>query len=143
RRLGQRQAERLQVLRREAGRNFAACEELRAPQAEEIFLLFTGEAHRSFSLYGQYGHGPAWSGHPEAAQPLEILGSRCARRGWWNRPRAAYSTTFGTTKKPSCAAGAFLMMSSGMPPSVTTSGRFFISMGVTEVIGSTPSTSTS
>src|SRR5262249_47463680 len=71
RRLGQRQAERLQILRREAGRNFAACEELRAPQAEKIFLLFTGEAHRSFSLYG---HGPAWSGHPEAAQPLGILG---------------------------------------------------------------------
>ena len=29
-------------------------------------------------------------------------------------------------------------MSSGMPPSVTTSARFFIAMGVTEVIGSTP-----
>src|SRR5215470_10680632 len=34
-------------------------------------------------------------------------------------------------------------MSSAMPPSVTTSGRFFISIGVTEVIGSTPSTFTS
>src|SRR5262245_52583938 len=58
RRLGQRQAERLQILRREAGRNFAACEKIHAPQAEEIFLFFTGEAHRSFSLYR---HGPAWS----------------------------------------------------------------------------------
>ena len=40
-------------------------------------------------------------------------------------------------------AGAFLTISSAMPPSVTTSARFFISIGVTEVIGSTPSTSTS
>ncbi len=32
---------------------------------------------------------------------------------------------------------------SASPPSVTTSGRFFIAIGVTEVIGSTPSTSTS
>ncbi len=46
-------------------------------------------------------------------------------------------------RKECSAAGAFLMMSSGMPPSVTTSGRFFISIGVTEVIGSTPSTLTS
>ena len=30
-----------------------------------------------------------------------------------------------------------------MPPSVTTSSRFFIAIGVTEVIGSTPSTFTS
>jgi hypothetical protein len=30
-----------------------------------------------------------------------------------------------------------------MPPSVTTSARFFIAMGVTDVIGSTPSTFTS
>ena len=30
-----------------------------------------------------------------------------------------------------------------MPPSVTTSARFFIAIGVTEVIGSTPSTLTS
>src|SRR5256885_10588743 len=34
-------------------------------------------------------------------------------------------------------------MSSAMPPSVTTSSRFFIAIGVTEVIGSTPSTFTS
>src|SRR5262249_36571236 len=54
-----------------------------------------------------------------------------------------HSTTFGTTKKCSSAAGAFLRMASAMPPSVTTSGRFFISIGMTEVIGSTPSTSTS
>src|SRR6266481_8656050 len=57
--------------------------------------------------------------------------------GWF------YSTTFGTRKKWSSEAGAFLTMSSGIWPSVTTSGRFFISIGVTEVIGSTPSTFTS
>ena len=34
-------------------------------------------------------------------------------------------------------------MSSAISPSLTTSARFFISIGVTEVIGSTPSTSTS
>src|ERR1041385_4810044 len=34
-------------------------------------------------------------------------------------------------------------MSSGMPPSVTLSSRFFIAIGVTEVIGSTPATFTS
>ena len=49
-----------------------------------------------------------------------------------------HSTTFGTRKKWSSVAGAFLTISSGMPPSVTTSARFFISIGVTEVIGSTP-----
>src|SRR5713226_9721092 len=54
-----------------------------------------------------------------------------------------YSTTFGTRKKWSSVAGAFLTMSSGISPSLTTSGRFFISIGITEVIGSTPSTLTS
>src|ERR1700690_882611 len=54
-----------------------------------------------------------------------------------------YSTTFGTRKKCPCVSGAFLTMSSAISPSLTTSGRFFISIGITEVIGSTPSTSTS
>ena len=40
-------------------------------------------------------------------------------------------------------AGALATMASAMPPSFTTSCRFFISIGVTEVIGSTPSTLTS
>src|SRR6266481_1196155 len=57
--------------------------------------------------------------------------------GWF------YSTTFGTRKKWSSEAGAFLTTSSAISPSLTTSGRFFISIGVTEVIGSTPSTFTS
>ncbi len=35
------------------------------------------------------------------------------------------------------------MMASAMPPSVTSSSRIFIAIGVTDVIGSTPSTSTS
>ena len=38
---------------------------------------------------------------------------------------------------------AFWMMASGMPPSVTLSSRIFNAIGVTEVIGSTPSTFTS
>src|SRR4051794_16412644 len=54
-----------------------------------------------------------------------------------------YSTTFGTRKKWFSVAGAFLTISSAISPSVTTSVRFFISIGVTEVIGSTPSTLTS
>src|SRR4051794_18190077 len=53
-----------------------------------------------------------------------------------------YSTTFGTRKKWSSAAGALATISSAMPPSLITSARFFMSIGVTEVIGSTPSTST-
>src|SRR5262245_10439508 len=53
-----------------------------------------------------------------------------------------YSTTFGTRKKWPSAAGALRTTSSGMPPSVTSSLRFFISSGVTDVIGSTPSTFT-
>jgi hypothetical protein len=52
--------------------------------------------------------------------------------------RIAYSTTFGTRKKLSSVAGAFAVMSSALLPSVTASARFFISIGVTEVIGSTP-----
>src|SRR5260370_41369338 len=55
----------------------------------------------------------------------------------------SYSTTFGTRKKWSSVAGAFLTISSAISPSVTTSGRFFMAIGVTEVIGSTPSTLTS
>src|SRR5262249_24536838 len=51
---------------------------------------------------------------------------------------STYSTTLGTRKKWSWAAGAFLTISSAISPSVTTSGRFFMTMGVTEVIGSTP-----
>src|ERR1700737_5241904 len=54
-----------------------------------------------------------------------------------------YSTTFGTRKKWSSVAGAFRTTSSAISPSLTTSGRFFISIGMTEVIGSTPSISTS
>src|SRR5882724_10291806 len=54
-----------------------------------------------------------------------------------------YSTTFGTRKKWLTVSGAFLTTSSAISPSLTTSGRFFISIGVTEVIGSTPSTFTS
>src|ERR1700730_2538708 len=54
-----------------------------------------------------------------------------------------YSTTFGTRTKRSSVAGAFFTISSAISPSLTTSGRFFISIGVTEVIGSTPSTLTS
>src|SRR6185503_5414105 len=55
----------------------------------------------------------------------------------------SYSTTFGTRKKWFCVSGAFLTISSGISPSLTTSARFFISIGVTDVIGSTPSTFTS
>src|SRR6266567_140982 len=51
-------------------------------------------------------------GNPDAAQSLENPRVPLLARGWRNAPPAAYSTTFGTTKKPSCAAGAFLMMSS-------------------------------
>src|SRR5260370_33972869 len=58
------------------------------------------------------------------------------------RLRRTYSTTFGTRKKWSWVAGAFLSMSSAISPSVTTSGRFFIPTGVTEVMGSTPEIST-
>ena len=46
----QRQSHRLQILRRHARRHLAAGEEFRAPQAEEVFLFFTGEAHWRFSL---------------------------------------------------------------------------------------------
>ena len=42
----------------------------------------------------------------------------------------------GTRKKWPSVAGAFLTISSGIPPSVTTSGRFFIAIGVTDVIDS-------
>src|SRR5256884_3935166 len=54
-----------------------------------------------------------------------------------------YSTTFGTRKKWLSVAGAFLTISSAISPSLTTSARFFISIGITDVIGSTPSTLTS
>src|SRR5581483_3157839 len=54
-----------------------------------------------------------------------------------------YSITLGTRKKCPSVAGALATISSGISPSSTTSCRFFISIGVTEVIGSTPSTLTS
>src|SRR5262249_46967550 len=54
-----------------------------------------------------------------------------------------HSTTLGTTKKLSCRSGALATIASGRSPSVTTSGRIFIFMAVTDVIGSTPITSTS
>src|SRR5262249_60403626 len=116
----QRQAERLQILRGEAGRHLAACEEVRAPQAEEIFLFFTGEAHR-----GVY-RSCFVAARASANALLSLLrssGLAALARGWGNKPRAAYSTTFGTKKKPSCAAGSFWMTSSGMPPSRSTSVR--------------------
>src|SRR3981189_2186156 len=55
----------------------------------------------------------------------------------------SYSTTFGTRKKWFTVSGAFPTTASAISPSLTTSGRFFISIGVTEVIGSTPVTCTS
>src|SRR3954471_15015429 len=55
----------------------------------------------------------------------------------------SYSTTFGTRKKWLSLAGALAIPSSAIPPSLTTSGRFFICIGVTDVIGSIPSTLTS
>src|SRR5690606_39908541 len=59
------------------------------------------------------------------------------------RLRMPYSTTLGTRKKLSSVAGALATMSSALSPSVTTSWRLFISIGITDVIGSTPVTSTS
>ncbi|AEM41803.1 hypothetical protein KVU_1964 [Ketogulonicigenium vulgare WSH-001] len=54
-----------------------------------------------------------------------------------------HSTTFGTAKNPSRASGALARTAACCSPSVTMSSRRFRRMGVTEVIGSTPSTSTS
>jgi hypothetical protein len=54
----------------------------------------------------------------------------------------AHSTTFGTAKKPPAASGALARILSRMPPSVTSSLRALRRMGRTEVIGSTPLTST-
>src|SRR3569832_1160399 len=54
-----------------------------------------------------------------------------------------YSTTFGTRKKWSSVCGALRTMASAISPAVTMSARSFIAIGVTEVIGSTPATSTS
>src|SRR6201999_2769839 len=58
-------------------------------------------------------------------------------------PGPPYSMTFCPRKKCPSVAGAFFTMSSAMLPSLTTSVRFFISIGVTEVMGSTPDISTS
>src|SRR3981189_993825 len=44
--------------------------------------------------------------------------------------RISYSTTFGTRKKWSSVAGAFLTTSSAISPSMTTSGRFFIAIAI-------------
>ena len=71
------------------------------------------------------------------------LTQRVAGRGDGQGVRRAHSTTFGTAKKPSRASGAFFRMRSGIRPSVTVSSRRFSRMGVTDVMGSTPSTSTS
>src|SRR5215475_14492771 len=60
-----------------------------------------------------------------------------------SRKERVYSTTFGTRKKWFSVAGALATISSAISPSSTTSARFFITIGITEVIGSTPSTSTS
>src|SRR4029077_8001914 len=60
-----------------------------------------------------------------------------------HRDRHGYSTTLGTRKKWSCAAGAFATTSSAISPSVTSSGRFFNVMATTRVIGSTAWVSTS
>src|SRR5690606_14723786 len=54
-----------------------------------------------------------------------------------------YSTTFGTMKKLSASAGALATMSAALLPSVTSSPRSRMAMGMTEVNGSTPFTSTS
>src|SRR5262249_18556461 len=86
---------------------------------------------------GEIGHGQAtvaWanSGAKPGAVPAPV---------WQSGVRwviasldPTYSTTFGTAKKWSSRAGAFLTMSSAIPPSVTTSARFLRVMGITRVI---------
>src|SRR3712207_2705762 len=54
-----------------------------------------------------------------------------------------YSITFGTAKKPNSACGAFARTLSWTLPSVTSSARQRSVFGITAVIGSTPSVSTS
>src|SRR5690606_29369628 len=54
-----------------------------------------------------------------------------------------YSTVLGTSKKFCSVSGALATMRSAILPSVTSSLRIFIAIGMTEVIGSTPETSTS
>ena len=50
--------------------------------------------------------------------------------------------TLGTTKNPSSASGALARINGSISPSVTTSSRIGSFIGMTEVIGSTPETST-
>src|SRR5205085_1839310 len=56
---------------------------------------------------------------------------------------AHYSITFGTAKKPCSATGALARISSRRSGSVTTSSRRRSVLGMTAVIGATPSTFTS
>src|SRR5439155_15878882 len=70
------------------------------------------------------------------AQPLQRLLQR-------ESGELAHSTTFGTTKKLRSALGALAITLAGSPPSVTTSSRIGSFTATAEVIGSTPSVSTS
>src|SRR5262249_39548805 len=129
-------------------RGFSACglaRRLEPFEIEEVeVFLFAHQAHRS-SLLREFV-GSRFARGVKHVIPFCCTRSRglaAPARGWWNDALARHSTTFGTRKKLSSRAGAFLRTASGSPPLVTTSGRFFICIGVTDVIGSTPSTSTS
>src|ERR1700716_3132750 len=74
---------------------------------------------------------------------LFIVAKQAHRISRPDKIKEIYSTTFGTRKKWSWVSGALRTTSSAISPSLTTSARFFISIGVTDVIGSTPSTFTS
>src|SRR5690606_17465528 len=87
----------------------------------------------------QARHGQVYRRNLALAQGIAGFGNR---QGICRHLRA-HSTTFGTAKKPSRASGAFFRTWAWISPSVTTSARRGSRIGVTETIGSTPSTSTS
>ena len=81
----------------------------------------------------------AISARTSAGPDARRRSSPCARQP--RSPATPPPSARGNSR--STRAGALARISSALPPSVTPSSRFFIGMGSTEVIGSTPDTSTS
>ena len=81
----------------------------------------------------EIGLGQLQRGKVPLRQPVADLGDGQGRSG-----RPSIRPPSARRSSGPRAAGALARMSSAQPPSVTRSSRFFIRMGVTEVIGSTP-----
>src|SRR5215217_3109718 len=122
----------------------ASPEAMRASEAAAISSAFSGVSRTNAFSGRAPSTAATWALVISTAENALLLRpSRAALRVSLVRSDMAYSTTLGTTKKPSALLGALARTRAESPPSVTASSRSGRTAWTTLVSGSTPSVSTS